>query len=175
MEDYVMENEININTLNSEQLAKSIFLAFAVVSDEQSIHYGQTDSIYSWVPTDIIELISSCLELYNHNDEIEDINLIVNVDEYFNNPEYWIYQFSKELSEEYKKITMPIEIDFEKEYVIIKYKKADLSFLQKLNPETFNQLINMCRWIDSEKTRRSAINSFNSVKVKYFNPNQNNN
>ena len=70
---------------------------------------------------------------------------------------------------------MPIEIDFEKEYVIIKYKKADLSFLQKLNPETFNQLINMCRWIDSEKTRRSAINSFNSVKVKYFNPNQNNN
>ena len=41
--------------------------------------------------------------------------------------------------------------------------------------EIKNELINMCRWIDSEKTRRSAINSFNSVKVKYFNPNQNNN
>lgn len=173
-----MENETNVNSLSSKQLAKLMFPAFAVVSDEQSIHYGQTDSVYSWIPTNIIQLISSYLELYKPEDEdIENINLIINTDKYFNNPEAWIYQFSNDLSEEYKKITMPIEIDFEKEYVIIEYKNADLVFLQELNPETFNQLIDLCRWIDGEKTRRRAINNFNStpVKVKYFNPNQNNN
>ena len=63
------------------------------------------------------------------------------------------------------------EIDFEKEYIKIEYKKADLVFLQELKSETFNQLIDLCRWIDSENKRRRAINSFNSthVKVKYFN------
>ena len=58
-----MENEIKINSLSSKQLANLIFPAFAVVSDEQSIHYGQTDSVCSWVPTNIIPLISSYLEL----------------------------------------------------------------------------------------------------------------
>ncbi len=173
-----MENETNVNSLSSKQLAKLIFPAFAVVSDEQSIHYGQTDSVYSWVPTNIIQLISSYLELYKPEDEdIEDINLIINTDEFFNNSEAWIYQFSKDLSEEYKKITMPIEIDFEKEYVIIEYKKDDLSFLQELDSRVFNQLIDICRWIDAEKTRRRVINSFNQtpVKVKYMYPQQNNN
>ena len=167
-----MENEIKINSISSKQLANLIFPAFAVVSDEQSIHYGQTDSVCSWVPTNIIPLISSYLELYKPEDEdIKDINLIINTGEFFNNSEAWIYQFSKDLSEEYKKITMPIEIDFEKEYIKIEYKKADLVFLQELKSETFNQLIDLCRWIDSENKRRRAINSFNSthVKVKYFN------
>ena len=166
-----MESKTKTNSLNQKQLANLIFHAFTVVSDEQSIHYGQTDSVYSWIPTNIIELISSYLELYNNNndDNIDDINLIINVDEYLNNPEYWIYQFSKILSEEYNKIVNPIEIDFEKEYVIIEYKKDDLSFLQELDSELFNQLIDMCRWIDGEKMRRRAINSFNPTQVKVKN------
>lgn len=166
-----MESKTKINSLNQKQLANLIFPAFAVVSDEQSIHYGQTDSVYSWIPTNIIEFISSYLELYNNNnDDIEDINLIVNVDEYLNNPEYWIHQFSKTLSEEYNKIVNPIEIDFEKEYIIIEYKKDNLNFLQELDSGLFDQLIDMCRWIDGEKTRRRVINSFNltPVKVKYM-------
>ena len=167
-----MENKYNKASLTIEQLAELAFPAFAVVSDEQSIHYGHTDSINSWIPTNIIELISSYLELYKPVDEdIENINLIINVNEYFSNPKAWIDRFTKALSEESKKITTPIEIDFEKEYMIIEYKKAEIVFLQGLNPEAFNQLLDLCRWIDCEKIRRRVINSFNStpVKVKYLN------
>lgn len=172
-----MENKTNTVSLNQKQLANLIFPAFAVVSNEKSIHYGQSDIMYSWIPTNIVQLISSYLELYKPNEEdIENINLIVNVDEYFNNPEFWIHKFSKFLSEEYKKITSPIEIDFEKEYVIIEHKKDDLTFLQELDFRVSNQLIDMCRWIDGEKTRRRVINSFNPtpVKVKYMYLKQNN-
>ena len=49
-----MENKYNKASLTIEQLAELVFPAFAVVSDEQSIHYGHTDSINSWILTNII-------------------------------------------------------------------------------------------------------------------------
>ncbi len=155
-------------TINIKKLAELMLPAFAISNkvtilstDERTIFYRKDDKVSAWIPTDIISLIKLYLELNKSN--YEDIDLIIDTKEYYNNPKKWINEFSQKISEEINKNNK--KIDFEDEYINIEYQLDELNKLKELDERVRTQLTDMCTWIIAEKNRRKALNNYNPSPV----------
>ena len=146
--------------LSIKQLASLIFPVFA--TNSLIIDLANQDSAYSCVPTNIIFLIKKYIDCCKNHEE--NINLIVDITDYSKDPFTWSNELSKELSESLKK---DYKVDFKNEYIIVEYKKEELSYLEKLAPETLSQLINMKEWIIGKKMERKASEEYAEEAAKF--------
>ena len=152
------------NTINLKQLANLIFPIFARKSPFD--YNDNFEKIYSLIPIEILTLITTYFDLYKDCEDLEDINLIIDTSNYFENPQDWLTQFAENLSNEYSKISNPIEVDFEKEFIIIEYKREELAYLQELDKPMIQQLNDMSNWILAEKQRRRVFKEFESSPIE---------
>ena len=157
--------------LTISQLAKVLLPAFAVESQQEitvseNININKNNYKYAYVPTDLSPLIAKYLRCYKPTcEDINEINLIVDVNEYFTNPETWLYTITKKLSEEFNILNNPKSIDFESGYLYIKYYDYDLAFLKGLDPDTFEQLMHMCNWITGIKDSMITLNNYHPSPI----------